>query len=67
VTEFKITSREREVLELISRGYNYREIAEKLFISEETVITHRKRWEIKPNKVHNSAQLIRAAMGNNII
>jgi len=59
VLEFKITPRERDVLELISKGYSYREIAEKLFISEETVISHRKHL-LSKFKVHNSAELIRA-------
>lgn len=64
--EFKITPREREVLELISRGYNCREIDEKLFISEETVISHRKHL-LSKFKVHNSAELIRTAMENNLL
>lgn len=64
--ELKITPREREVLKLISRGYTYREIAKKLFISEETVISHRKHL-LSKFKVHNSAELIRAAMENNLL
>jgi len=64
--ELKITPREREVLELISRGNNYREIAEKLFISEETVISHRKHL-LSKFKVHNSAELIKAAMENKLL
>ena len=58
--------KEREVLELISKGYNYREIAEKLFISEETVISHRKHL-LSKFKVRNSAELIRIAMENNLL
>jgi DNA-binding CsgD family transcriptional regulator len=64
--EFKITPREREVLELISKDYSYREIAEKLFMSKETVISHRKRL-LSKFKVQNSAELIRAAMENKIL
>lgn len=64
--ELIITPREREVLELISKGYNYREIAEKLFISEETVISHRKHL-LSKFKAHNSAELIRIAMENNLL
>jgi len=61
--ELKITPREREVLELISKGYNYSEIVKKLFISKETIISHRKHQF----KVYNSAELIRAAMENNLL
>lgn len=35
-----LTRREQEMLEQLSRGYRYKEIAEKLFISMETVRTH---------------------------
>jgi DNA-binding NarL/FixJ family response regulator len=35
-----LTDREREVLQLIARGYTYREIGEELFISVKTVETH---------------------------
>ena len=36
----KLTAREQEVLRLIARGYTYREVGEKLFISIKTVETH---------------------------
>jgi DNA-binding NarL/FixJ family response regulator len=35
-----LTPREKELLDLLSKGYRYKEIAEKLFISFETVRTH---------------------------
>jgi len=38
-----ITAREFEILELIARGMSNREIAEKLFVSENTVKTHSSR------------------------
>ncbi len=38
-----ITKRELEILELIARGMSNREIAEKLFVSENTVKTHSSR------------------------
>ncbi|HEY6806562.1 MAG TPA: response regulator transcription factor [Pyrinomonadaceae bacterium] len=38
-----ITKRELEILELISKGLSNREIAEKLFVSENTVKTHSSR------------------------
>ena len=38
-----ITPREFEILELIARGMSNREIAEKLFVSENTIKTHSSR------------------------
>ena len=64
--ELKITTREREVLELISRGYTNGEIAKKLYISEKTVKSHRQKLLIK-FKVKNTALMIRTAIENNVI
>jgi ATP/maltotriose-dependent transcriptional regulator MalT len=41
--ELQITPRELEILELIAKGMSNREIAEKLFVSENTVKTHSSR------------------------
>ena len=41
--DFGITPREFEILELIAAGMSNREIAEKLFVSENTVKTHSSR------------------------
>jgi DNA-binding CsgD family transcriptional regulator len=41
--ELAITPREMEILELIAQGMSNREIAEKLFVSENTVKTHSSR------------------------
>ena len=41
--ELGITKRELEILELIAQGMSNREIAEKLFVSENTVKTHSSR------------------------
>jgi ATP/maltotriose-dependent transcriptional regulator MalT len=41
--ELGITAREFEILELIAGGMSNREIAEKLFVSENTVKTHSSR------------------------
>jgi two-component system response regulator NreC len=64
--EFKITPREKEVLELISKGYTNREIAKEIYISEKTVKSHRQKLLIK-FKVKNTAQLIRTAIENKVI
>jgi len=47
--ELGITPRELEILELIARGFSNREIAEKLFVSENTVKTHSSRLFDKLN------------------
>ena len=36
----KLSLREKEILEYLSKGYRYKEIADKLFLSTETVRTH---------------------------
>jgi DNA-binding CsgD family transcriptional regulator len=41
--DLSITKRELEILELIAQGLSNREIAEKLFVSENTVKTHSSR------------------------
>jgi DNA-binding CsgD family transcriptional regulator len=41
--ELGVTPREREILELMANGLSNREIAEKLFVSENTVKTHSSR------------------------
>lgn len=51
------SQREREVLELLSQGKSSREIAEKLFITERTVESHRKNMIVK-GQVKNTVELI---------
>jgi len=43
IDELGITKRELEILDLIAQGLSNREIAEKLFVSENTVKTHSSR------------------------
>ncbi len=51
------TRREREVLELLAKGYSSRDIARKLFITDKTVESHRKNL-VQKAKVKNTVQLI---------
>jgi len=37
---FDLTAREKELLNYLAKGYTYKEIGNKLFISEHTVRTH---------------------------
>jgi len=39
-TDFDLSTREKEILSLVVDGHNYKDIAEKIFISYETVRTH---------------------------
>lgn len=39
-SDYNLTKREFEILELISKGYRYKEISESLFVSMDTVRTH---------------------------
>ena len=53
-----ITNREKEVLHLIAYEYSSKEIAEQLFVSAETINTHRKNMMSKMG-VKNTAGLVR--------
>ncbi|WP_206604224.1 LuxR C-terminal-related transcriptional regulator [Aquimarina sediminis] len=55
-----ISSREEEVLKLIADGFSSKQIADKLFISNHTAISHRKHL-IQKFQVKNTAQLIKVA------
>jgi two-component system, NarL family, response regulator LiaR len=55
-----ITPREHEILELIAAGLSNREIAEKLFVSENTVKTHSRRLFDKLNAKRRTQAVQRA-------
>ena len=57
---FRISAREKEVLHFIADGFSPKQIADVLFISPHTAISHRKRL-IEKFKVKNTAQLIKRA------
>lgn len=61
-----LTRREKEVLVQIAEGLTNTQIAEKLFISIDTVDSHRKNLHTKLN-VKNTAMLIRFAVENNLL
>ncbi|XCF06020.1 helix-turn-helix transcriptional regulator [Tamlana crocina] len=58
-----ISPREKEVLKLVADGFSSKQIADRLFISSHTAITHRKNLIEKFN-VKNTAQLIKRAYQN---
>ncbi|MGF6929217.1 DNA-binding NarL/FixJ family response regulator [Chitinophaga sp. W2I13] len=61
-----ITKREKEVLWLIANGHTNHEIAEKLFISSDTVDSHRRNLLGKFN-ARNTAMLIKCAVDNKVL
>ncbi len=61
-----LTTREREILKLISKEYNNKRIAETLFISERTVETHRKNI-FRKTGTNSLVGLIKFAYNNHLI
>ncbi len=61
-----ITPQERRVLQYIAEGKSSKQIAGLLFISESTVITHRKNI-LRKTSTLNTAELVAYAIKNNII
>jgi two-component system nitrate/nitrite response regulator NarL len=61
-----LTSRETEILRLVAKEFNSRQIAEILFISERTVETHRKNI-LRKTGASNLVGLIKYAYANNLI
>jgi two-component system, NarL family, response regulator NreC len=60
-----LSEREKEILNLIVQGKNNKDIAKKLFISENTVLTHRRNI-MRKVKVKSTAQLIITSLKNGI-
>jgi two-component system, NarL family, nitrate/nitrite response regulator NarL len=61
-----LTDRELEVLKLITREYSNKQIADKLFISERTVETHRKNI-FRKTKTSSLVGLIKYVFENNLM
>lgn len=62
----EITNREKDVLQLICDGLRSKEIAEKLFISANTVETHRRNMMLKFN-INKSSVLVKFAIENHLV
>jgi DNA-binding CsgD family transcriptional regulator len=58
-----LTRREKEILLLIANGLTNNEIAEKLFLSSETIKTHRKNM-MRKLELSNTAGLVKYAVEN---
>lgn len=61
-----VTKREKEVLELIAQGLTNKAISEKLFLSDHTVVSHRKNLISKFN-AKNTAELVKITMEKGLI
>ena len=61
-----LTTREREILQLIAEGHSSKKIAELLFISPKTVETHRTHIMDKLN-IHNRTGLIKYAIRKGMV
>lgn len=66
IQKYNLTKREIEILKLISQAFSNKEIAQELFISDQTVSVHRKNIMRKLN-VSNIAGLIKIAYDNSIV
>lgn len=62
----QITPREQEILHLIAYEYSSKEIANRLYVSYETVNTHRKNI-MRKLEVKNVAGMIRTAFERNLL
>lgn len=65
-TEEQLTLREMEVLQAIAKGFNTREIAELLHVSNNTIETHRKSLMSKL-EARNAVDLVLKAINLGII
>jgi DNA-binding NarL/FixJ family response regulator len=64
--EFELSSREKEVINLLAGGNNYQQIADQLFISVDTVRHHIKNI-YKKLHVHTQSEAVAKAIRKNII
>lgn len=66
VEQVNLTKRESEIIGLIGQELTSKMIAQQLFISEDTVLTHRKNIMSKLG-IHSSAGLVAFALKNNLM
>jgi DNA-binding NarL/FixJ family response regulator len=65
-TKICLTAREMEILRYITEGYVNKEIADKLFVSIKTIMTHRYNL-MKKLDVHNTGTLIKYALEKKLV
>ncbi len=59
-TDYQLSEREKEILQLMSQGHNYRTIGDRSFISYETVRTHVKRIYKKLHVASRAEAILKA-------
>jgi DNA-binding CsgD family transcriptional regulator len=64
--DYELTAREKEVLKHLADGYNYQEIADKIFISVDTV-RHHIRNIYKKLHVHSQSEAVAKAIRKGLI
>lgn len=64
--QFRLSSREIEVIKLVAEGLTSSQIADKLFIAEHTVKTHRKNI-LRKTGASNTSQLVQFALNSKLI
>lgn len=64
--KFGLTRREIEIMRLIGQALTNKDIAEKLYISDQTVSVHRKNI-MRKLSVNSTANLIKIAFENNLV
>ncbi len=66
VESARLSSRESEIIALIAKGLTNKQLAQRLFISEKTVETHRKNI-LRKTGTHNAGSLIEYAIRHKLI
>lgn len=64
--EVKLTKREEQILQLLSQGYSNKEIADKLFVSERTIVGHKSNL-LSKTQCKNTLCLITYAVKNKMV
>ena len=62
----KLTKKELEVLRLLATGHKTREVADMLFVSPTTIMTHKRNIMVKLN-LHSIAELVIYAYNNHLV
>jgi DNA-binding NarL/FixJ family response regulator len=65
-SNFDITAREKEILQMLAKGFSAQEISDRLYISTRTVDRHRSNLFIKTD-TNNSLKLLVFSIKNNLI